>query len=399
MTTQEKIMLIRRVILSNNLDLMRKTVDEIDFSGVNQNNFQTKDAIGMDIVKSNPSGPLYIYNAGLTFETFMAEIDEMRSLKEVIDRDGDLDVLDDIKFQIKGHLDIYKTLLEKDEAGYSAATKSIKNISCNQIKELIKTIHSTIFRYNSVYRPGTFRFPGDRLSVGNHFAVPNFEKFSQTKDKPIRAIQEVLRLKKSVPNSKYIDAAAKAYYKLYTQQLFHDGNSRTSKVLLNFLLLERNIPISLSSINRLKEERELATDEVGYDQRIREAQLAGAYEMKSIYGRVIGRRIIRMNHKDRYGNTIPDHPKFVFTDSSQVFEDRDAGIKGNWKSVLFNMTPLPLPADTADRLKHKEEECHGWQSLRTVDYTPIIRVIYKSILTTYVDQYLQEQLDKENIMR
>ena len=391
MTQEEKRELITKVIESNNLELMKKTLDELDFSGLNLNIPELSDAVLKDIVVGSDH---------LTNRYGVAGTERLIKAKDDIDRwieeaenlnERDIEDVMEVKRFVDGHLDAYSYILSDGLDGKGSALASVKNYSIGQIETLLEDLHKKIFITSPGYSAGSVRSKYNEIRVGYHFYTPNNDSFDQTKEKPLRRVQDVLRHKDVYSNSKYIDEAVKAYYTVYTQQYFHNGNSRNSKVFLNFLLSAKNIPFSFAAANGFDLEREIARDTLGYDQRIRHHQLSGDYQMKD----KDGREIIQIVKKDEFGNPYYEDDGraikiLVYKDNGEVFEDKKAGIKGNWYNVLFNMDPIIVPAGMDKTLQHKMEGSYGWQPLRDVDYTPMQRVVYKSILTTYLNLYLDK---------
>lgn len=175
-----------------------------------------------------------------------------------------------------------------------------------------------------------------------------------------------------VSKSDAVDQAIQTILAHYMTQPFHDGNGRTSKAMLNYFLTLLNIPGSFVVADDIMEDYRLAIAEVGKDQRTREDQLAGDYEI-----RVLDRNSDRIG---KYDINIFGIPMVKFENEEVVFDEE------LHKMEFF----MPVPG--ADRE-------FTWEDLKEIDYTPIEIVIYKSIFSTYLDDKVRPKLKPTKITR
>lgn len=175
-----------------------------------------------------------------------------------------------------------------------------------------------------------------------------------------------------VTKSDALDQAITTMVTHYMTQPFQDGNGRTSKAMLNYFLTLLNIPGSFVVADDIMEEYRTAIAEVGNDQRTREDQLAGDYEI-----RVLDRKSDRIG---KYDINIFGIPMVKFEDEEVVYDDE------LHKMEFF----MPVPG---------EEREFVWEDLKEIDYTPMQIVIYKSIFSSYLDDKMKPKLKPTKLTR
>lgn len=204
-------------------------------------------------------------------------------------------------------------------------------------------------------------------TVGFLFDVPHGHHIEKAKQTIYKMLEELLTNMNAMPTSKYIDESIKIFFETYTAQLFHDGNSRVSKTLLNYLLHLKGIPSSFSVADSIREQYLDAIAKVGYDQRIQKSQERDDFNVRVVSSD--GK--IGEYHINGYG--------YEWVVYSGVERDYDPSLD----TIEYYVKPLYVPERLQSALKEKLTE--GWEPYREIDYRPLQAVIYKGIISSYID--------------
>ena len=236
-------------------------------------------------------------------------------------------------------------------------------------KDLPKLLHSLLFKevdggYNygefrdhDVYVQGLFRACKHTRIESKMLEVYNLiDEMYATIDKVHTG---------EVTKSAAIDQAIRTITTHYMTQPFQDGNGRTSKAMLNYFLTLMEIPGSFVVADDIMSEYRQAIAEVGKDQKVREDQLAGDYEIRII---------------DKETGKIGEFDYNAFGIPMGSFEDGDVVYEEELHKMEFCM-----PVEGKDRE-------FVWEDLREIDYTPLELVIYKSIVATYLEGRVKPKL-------
>jgi Fic family protein len=115
-----------------------------------------------------------------------------------------------------------------------AKSKKTKELTEKDILE----IHSIILQGINDSQAGKYRGVQVRIS-GSTTIVPNYMKVDQLMSELFSQIQNFNQKEED-----FLDLAIEAHYKLVTIHPFVDGNGRTTRLLLNLILLQNNYPLT-----------------------------------------------------------------------------------------------------------------------------------------------------------
>lgn len=236
-------------------------------------------------------------------------------------------------------------------------------------KDLPKLIHSLLFKgVDGTYNYGEFR--DHDVYVQGLFRACKYTRIESKMAEVYALIDEMYETidkvhTGEVSKSSAIDQAIRTIETHYMTQPFNDGNGRTSKAMLNYFLTLMEIPGSFVVADDIMDEYRQAIAEVGKDQKVREDQLAGDYEMRII---------------DRESGKIGSYDVNAFGIPMVTFEDEETVFDEEAHKMEFFM-----PVEGKDRE-------FVWEDIREIDYTPLELVIYKSIVATYLEGRVKPKL-------
>ncbi len=210
------------------------------------------------------------------------------------------------------------------------------------------------------------------------FEIPRGYRVEKAKEKVEEKLENLLRDKDTLTNSEYIDRAIDVFFETYTSQLFNDGNSRVSKTLLNYLLHLKGIPSSFSVADSIRDEYLKAIALLGYDHRVQKGQEQNDFNMrvKNKEGK------IGEYHFNNFGYEWVKYP-------NEEERDYDPEIE----TIEYQVTELFVPKYLEKILEEKKKKT-GWEPYREIDYKPLQAIIYKGIISTYIDCMKMPALEK-----
>jgi len=211
------------------------------------------------------------------------------------------------------------------------------------------------------------------------FDLPRGHHIEKAKEKVQEKLESLLKDKDSLSKSEYIDRSIEVFFETYTSQLFNDGNSRVSKTLLNYLLHLKGIPSSFSVADSIRDEYMDAIAKLGYDQRIQKSQEQGDFDVRVVNAK--GQ--IGEYHFNNYGY---EWVKYPGEEEKDYDPDKDI--------MEYNVKRLFVPPYLKKPLEQKVQQ-EGWERYRQIDYRPLQAVIYKGIISTYIDCMKSPTVDKE----
>ena len=142
-----------------------------------------------------------------------------------------------------------KSIMEHNEIlGMEAAlhflntTFEFKRLSSIKLHHILE-IHRRVMGYVDPLESGVFR--NTQVFVGNHVPPP-FEQIKDLMDE----FEEWLNDEESVSNLHPIEMAALTHYKLVYIHPFYDGNGRTSRLLMNLVLMMAGYPAIIIPVEK-----------------------------------------------------------------------------------------------------------------------------------------------------
>lgn len=275
---------------------------------------------------------------------------------------------------VEGQLDAYKFIFSDLSKVYATPENA---------KYILIHLHSLLFGKvtygSSDYQAGEMvdENTPDR-TVNFLFEIPRGYRIEKEKEKVEMALENLLKDKDKLTNSEYINRAIEVFFLTYTSQLFNDGNSRVSKTLLNYLLHLKGIPSSFSVADSIRDEYLKAIALLGYDHRVQKGQEQNDYNMrvKNKEGK------IGEYHFNNFGYEWVNYPN---EEERQYDPEID--------TIEYEVTKLFVPNYLKDILEEKSQKT-GWETYREIDYKPLQAIIYKGIISTYIDCMKMPSPDK-----